>query len=197
MINSLQFKPLTPVELPAVLELDKLCFGGLWTLEGYQKEMASDCSHFLLLYVDGVADISKVAGTEERSPAQFSHLETEVKLVGLGCFWSIVEEAHVTLLAIHPEYRRRGLGKLLLHSLLKKAREIGLERATLEVRSSNQSAISLYEKFGFKVAGKRPRYYQDNNEDALILWRGGLQYPQFGEFLEKFLGESMSISNKY
>ncbi|MFM7367380.1 MAG: ribosomal protein S18-alanine N-acetyltransferase, partial [Sphaerospermopsis kisseleviana] len=84
-----------------------------------------------------------------------------------------------TILAVHPEYQGQGLGQALLYALLKTASDRGLERATLEVRVSNEKAISLYEKFGFKTAGKRPRYYQDNNEDALILWTSNLQQPSF------------------
>jgi ribosomal protein S18 acetylase RimI-like enzyme len=73
----------------------------------------------------------------------------------LACFWAILEEAHITLLAIYPDYQRQGLGKLLLYKLLEKAVQRQLERATLEVRVSNQSAIALYEHFGFRVAGER------------------------------------------
>jgi [ribosomal protein S18]-alanine N-acetyltransferase len=166
----LQLKPLTAADLPAVIELDRLCFGGLWSLEGYQRELNSDRSHFLLLSV-----------TDDKALAEslsLPILESEIteELLGIGCFWEILEEAHVTLLGIHPKYQRQGLGKLLLEALLDKARSLGLERATLEVRASNQGAISLYEKFGFKLAGRRSHYYPDNDEDALILWRGGLQF---------------------
>jgi [ribosomal protein S18]-alanine N-acetyltransferase len=166
----LQLKPLTAADLPAVIELDRLCFGGLWSLEGYQRELNSDRSHFLLLSVTQEEALS--------NSLSLPILKTEItdELLGIGCFWEILEEAHVTLLGIHPKYQRQGLGRLLLEALLDKARSIGLERATLEVRASNQGAISLYEKFGFKLAGRRSHYYPDNDEDALILWRGGLQF---------------------
>ena len=163
----LEIKPLTAEQLPAVMELDQLCFGGHWTLEGYRRELASPTSHFLVLCVPPAGDIS---------PAP-------QKLVGLGCFWSILEEAHITLLAIHPDYQRQGLGQLLFYALLLEAREGGLERATLEVRASNSAALSLYKKFGFQEAGRRRRYYQDTGEDALILWRSGLQSPEFAKTL--------------
>ncbi|PSB02679.1 ribosomal protein S18-alanine N-acetyltransferase [Merismopedia glauca] len=194
MVTYLQFKPLTAADLPAVLELDQLCFSGLWTLEGYQRELASDRSHFLLLSVahrDGLANnLSEPTTVATKIP----HIEITDNLLGIGCFWSIVEESHITLLAIHPKYRRQGLGQMLLYGLLKKAWEEGLERATLEVRAGNQDAISLYAKFGFKLAGKRPRYYQDNNEDALILWRGGLQYPEFAQTLANW---EIEISDRH
>ncbi|NER96816.1 MAG: ribosomal protein S18-alanine N-acetyltransferase, partial [Symploca sp. SIO1B1] len=104
-------------------------------------------------------------------------------LLGLGCFWSILEEAHITILAVHPDWRGQGLGQLLLYALLKKAQELQLEWATLEVKPSNQAALSLYQKFGFVEAGRRRCYYQDTGEDALILWCSGLQTPEFTQRL--------------
>ena len=160
----LKLQPLTSDDLSAVLELDKACFGGLWTLEGYQREMDSPNSDLLGLF----------------SPV------SSLKLLGMGCFWSILEEAHITILAVHPQYHCQGLGQALLYSLLKTASDRGLERATLEVRASNLAAISLYQKFGFKTAGRRRRYYQDNGDDALILWRGDLQQPQFQTALQEW-----------
>jgi ribosomal-protein-alanine N-acetyltransferase len=81
--------------------------------------------------------------------------------------------------------------------LLKTAYELGLERATLEVRVSNKAAISLYQKFGFKTAGQRRRYYKDNDEDALILWLGNIQYPEFQDTLEKLRIKISDRLNQY
>ncbi|HEY9655182.1 MAG TPA: GNAT family N-acetyltransferase, partial [Crinalium sp.] len=87
------------------------------------------------------------------------------------------------MLAIDPAYQRQGLGQALLCALIASAHARGLERATLEVRVSNASALSLYQKFDFREAGRRRRYYPDNGEDALVLWRGGMQTPEFSERL--------------
>ncbi|MGF1675694.1 MAG: ribosomal protein S18-alanine N-acetyltransferase [Rivularia sp. (in: cyanobacteria)] len=157
----IQIQPLSNEHLEAILELDKICFGGLWSKVAYEREMDSPNSE-----IQGIFS---------------SH--TGEKLLGMGCFWSILEEAHITILAINPEYHRQGMGTALLYSLIKTARDRNLERVTLEVRVSNQAAISLYEKFGFKTAGRRRRYYQDNGEDALILWLGGIHKPDFAETL--------------
>ncbi len=138
------------------MALDQQCLGGLWTLDGYQRELASPNSEILILQTPGSAD-----------------------LIGLGCYWAILEEAHITLLAIAPAHQRQGLGQALLVALLASARQRGLERATLEVRASNQAALSLYYQYGFTDVGRRRRYYADTGEDALILWQGKLQYPQF------------------
>ena len=165
MISSdLKIQSLTTDNLTELLELDKACFDGLWTMEGYLRELESPNSHFLGLF----------------SP--FNHSE----LLGMGCFWSILEEAHITILAVHPQYHGQGLGKALLYCLLQTAADLGLERATLEVRDSNYVAISLYQKFGFKTAGKRRGYYKDNNEDALILWLSELQQPHFFKNLDQW-----------
>jgi [ribosomal protein S18]-alanine N-acetyltransferase len=150
-------KSISVAEVEAIVSLDRLCFGGLWSIDSYRRELVNENSHFLAVRVDR---------TQEP--------ETE-GIIGFGCFWSILDEAHITLLGIHPQYQGRGLGQLLLCSLLDRAREIEMARATLEVRHSNQGAIHLYEKYGFQIAGRRKKYYQDPEEDGVIMWRGGLQ----------------------
>lgn len=163
----LKLHPLEENQLDEVVELDRLSLGGLWTLEGYQREFYSPNGCLLAL--------SMVNCQTNRG-----------KLIGCGCFWQILEEAHITLLAIHPDYQGRGLGQLLLCALLEDAVKRKLERATLEVRESNQVALSVYEKFGFKVAGRRKKYYQATGEDALVLWRGDLHHSSFAPELERW-----------
>jgi [ribosomal protein S18]-alanine N-acetyltransferase len=161
---NLEIQSLTHQHLNALLELDQACFGGLWTLDAYKREL--DSPNTVLL--------------GSTSPK-------DNELSGMGCFWSILDEAHITILAVHPQYQGQGLGQALLFSLLKAAYEHGSERATLEVRPSNVCAITLYQKFGFKTAGRRRRYYKDNDEDALILWLGDIQAPQFVSHLHTWL----------
>lgn len=173
-ISLIELKPLTPENLPAILELDRLCFGGLWTSEGYKRELDSDCSDLLGLFLSSVEGVPSGAGILPASPP---------RLIGIGCLWAILEEAHITILGIDPEYRNCGLGQAMLVGLMTSALGRKLERATLEVRVSNGAAISLYEKYGFKKAGCRKGYYQDNGEDGLILWRGGLHHREFPEIL--------------
>jgi len=162
--SNLKLKSLTPDDLGAILELDQACFSGLWTLEGYQRELDSPNSDLLGIFAP----------------------HSSTSLLGMGCFWTILEEAHITIVAVHPQYQGQGLGQALIYSLLKTASDRNLERATLEVRASNQAAISLYQKFEFKTAGRRRGYYQDNGEDALILWLSDLQHPSFQEKLQQW-----------
>jgi ribosomal-protein-alanine N-acetyltransferase len=90
-------------------------------------------------------------------------------IVGFAGIWLLVDEAHITTFATRTAWRRQGIGERLLVALLDLALARGAKEATLEVRPSNIPAKRLYEKYGFKVVGVRPRYYSDNNEDALIM----------------------------
>jgi [ribosomal protein S18]-alanine N-acetyltransferase len=154
-------QPISVDEIDSIVILDRLCFGGLWSIDSYRREMTNENSHFLGVSID------KTLAPETSG------------IIGFGCFWAILDEAHITLLGVHPQYQRQGLGKLLLGALLDKARSIEMARATLEVRASNQGAIDLYERFGFQTVGRRKKYYQDTGEDGIIMWRGGLQHPNF------------------
>jgi ribosomal-protein-alanine N-acetyltransferase len=91
-------------------------------------------------------------------------------IVGYAGLWLMVDEAHITTFAVHPEHRRLRIGERLLQRLFEVAAVMNAEWLTLEVRASNLPAQKLYEKYGFRRAGVRRRYYSDNNEDALIMW---------------------------
>ena len=84
--------------------------------------------------------------------------------------WKIIDEAQIANLAIHPQYRRKGAARALLLNGLEECYKDKIKYLTLEVRVSNEAAIKLYESFGFKSLGVRKKYYQNNNEDALIMW---------------------------
>lgn len=144
----------SPQNLDDFVALDQLCLGGLWSRAGYERELESPNGFLLGL-------------RRSDSPT----------LVGIGAFWQILEEAHITLLMVHPLYQGRSLGKFLLLGLLTQAKDFRLQRATLEVKASNVKAINLYKKFGFQYVGTRRRYYADTGEDALIFWVNGLQSP--------------------
>jgi [ribosomal protein S18]-alanine N-acetyltransferase len=190
-VTFLKLHPLTKDHLDAVVELDQICFGGLWTRAGYERELDSECSQTLVLEASLAFNpvrfdqqsevITKNQGAKQLPIAP----SPNISIVGLVCFWSILEEAHITILAVHPNYRHQGFGQLLLYALLRDAKQRQLEWATLEVKPSNQAARSLYDKFGFIEAGRRRRYYKDTGEDALILWRSGLQTREFEETLTK------------
>ena len=205
----LELKPLTQPLAPAAVALDRQCLGGIWTLDGYQREIESPNSDLLALSihnsppvkpqnqslaankVNASADAvfsSAITPAALRNSTQPAHSTASICqgpqfLAGLGCLWAILTEAHITLLAIHPNYQFQGLGLWLLCALLQSSQKRGLEAATLEVRASNQIALALYQKFGFQPAGRRKRYYQAPEEDALVLWRSGIQSDEFSQTL--------------
>ncbi len=161
--------PLIEADIPAVLDIDQRCLGGLWTRSGYQRELDSPHSDLLVLAV--------ATNLAALTPPQ-AETRVDVRLLGMACLWAILEEAHITTLAIDPAHQGKKLGQLLLTELLLHGHRRGLTRATLEVRASNERALNLYQKFSFKEAGQRKRYYSDG-ENARILWRSGLQNEDF------------------
>ncbi len=143
------FRRLTgPDELDGILALDALCFNRPWTRAEYERELADPVRCHLHIAVDD-------AGAT----------------VAYCSFWRIFDEIHVNNFAVHPAWRRRGVGRALLAHVLAEAARLGAPRATLEVRASNTPAIALYEAGGFVRAGLRKAYYTHPIEDALILWR--------------------------
>ena len=96
-------------------------------------------------------------------------------IVGYAGLWLSLDEAHITTFAVLPDYRRRKIGERMLLALFERSEKLGAEWLTLEVRASNLPAQRLYEKYGFRPAGIRRRYYSDNNEDAIIMWTDRLR----------------------
>jgi ribosomal-protein-alanine N-acetyltransferase len=137
-----------PGGIDGILALDALCFHRPWSRADYQRELADPARCFLYA---------------AHNPAG--------QLVAYCSFWRIFDEAHVNNFAVHPAWRRQGLGGRLLAHVLAEAEAIGAPRATLEVRASNLPAIALYEAGGFVCRGRRTDYYTHPVEDALILWR--------------------------
>jgi ribosomal-protein-alanine N-acetyltransferase len=112
--------------------------------------------------------------TQNRN-AHYIVAELDGKVVGYAGLWLMVDEAHITTFAVHPQFRRRRVGHRMLQRLFEISDEVGAEWLTLEVRVSNLGAQKLYEKFGLRRAGIRRHYYSDNNEDALIMWTDRLR----------------------
>lgn len=133
--------------LDGVLALDELCFHRPWTRAEYERELADPGRCFLYVAVE------------------------DGRTVGYCSFWRIFDEVHLNNFAVHPSWRRRGVGRALLAHVLDEAARLGAPKATLEVRASNAPAIAMYEAGGFRRAAVRRAYYTHPVEDALILWR--------------------------
>jgi ribosomal-protein-alanine N-acetyltransferase len=147
--------------------------------------------------VDGVQEVERASFPVPWPTNAFKHELTQNKnaryvvarerdrIVGYAGLWLMVDEAHITTFAVLPEHRRRRIGERMLQRLFDVADELGAEWLTLEVRVSNLGAQRLYEKYGFRRAGVRRRYYSDNNEDALIMWTDRLRDHAVRERLAK------------
>lgn len=101
--------------------------------------------------------------------ARYIVAKADGRVVGYAGMWIIIDEGHITNIAVHPEYRRMGIGSALMSRLIEIARAEGVESMTLEVRKSNFAAQKLYQKYGFKASGIRKGYYA--GEDAIIMWK--------------------------
>ena len=119
------------------------------------------------------------------------------ELVGYAGTWHILEEGHITTIAVKKDFLRHHIGETLIHQIIEDCYKDGVKYLTLEVRVSNIPAIKLYEKYGFQSLGTRKGYYQDNNEDALIMWTENIFYDKFKmkyqENIEKLKNLGMNI----
>ncbi len=157
----LRIEPMTLDDLPAVHAIERTSFSTPWPDDAYRSELRTNR---LATYV--------VARAEDQ-------------VVGFAGLWLMVDEAHVTTFAVDPAWRRQGIGEHLLVALLDVSIARGAREATLEVRLSNVAARRLYEKYGFRPVGLRPRYYTDNGEDALIMTTEPLAGPEMRARLER------------
>lgn len=106
---------------------------------------------------------------EQNRVARCWVVRDDERVVGYVCLWEIGDEVHITNIAVHPDFRRRGIARTLLNHILDDARRRSLRVVALEVRPSNQEARKLYESYGFRVVGRRKGYYYDTGEDALVM----------------------------
>jgi ribosomal-protein-alanine N-acetyltransferase len=140
-------------DVPAVIEIERLSFSSPWPAFAFEQELtANRLAHYVVARSDD-------------------------QVVGFAGIWLMVDEAHVTTFGVHPDHRRRGVGRRLLLRLAEMAIELGTARLTLEVRVSNAPAQALYRSFGFEVAGRRIKYYSDDGEDALVMTTPALSSP--------------------
>lgn len=133
-------------DLDDVMEVEQKSFSIPWTREAFYNEI------------------------ENNSFASYLVVEHEERVIGYCGVWIIVDQAHITNVAILPEMRGNGLGHLMMKSMITLAIEMGAATMTLEVRVSNEPAQRLYRKLGFQNGGIRKNYYSDNQEDALVMW---------------------------
>lgn len=145
-VGERQLIPLTDTYIDEMIAIEEASFSTPWSKQAYLQELHSNPIAFYIACVEN------------------GHL------LGYAGIWLIADEGHISNIAVHPDYRGQGIGKAMLQALILYCQQKHCSGMTLEVRESNRTAIHLYEKMGFRAAGKRPHYYSDNNEDAIIYW---------------------------
>lgn len=153
--NGLRLRPMRREDIPVVLMTERRSYTFPWSEATFQRELG-DVPNSHLLIVEDLSNEEAGEGTA---------------IVGHACWWEVVDECHITNVTVSPDARRRGVGQFLLEGIIDQARCRGAICATLEVRVSNAAAVGLYEKFGFTSVAMRRKYYPDNGEDALVMWK--------------------------
>jgi [ribosomal protein S18]-alanine N-acetyltransferase len=177
---------MTMSDVPRVIEIERLAYPSTWPPSAYRKELQDNrWAHYIVLRDKKIVEerATMPPAQESEKPRRIFPLSllpsrptmtmpppTLASIIGFAGLWLMVDEAHITTIAMHPNYRRLGLGEFMLVSLIDIAYAINAKWVTLEVRVSNYNAQNLYRKYGFREAGLRHRYYSDNQEDALIMW---------------------------
>lgn len=149
-VSGLTFRHMELDDLEQIQEIDRLSFSIPWPSSSYRFELLENPGSILWVAED------QSSGGKGR-------------VVGMIVVWLILDEAHIATIAVHPEYRGKGIGRELLAGALEESMQRGAREAMLEVRANNQTAQALYRDFGFTIVGRRPRYYKDNQEDAVLM----------------------------
>ena len=150
MLTTLRFIELNESHIPPILEIENEANSAPWTERSFKNELGNPDRIFLVALLEG-------------------------KVVGYGGIWLIIDEAHVTTVAVAAEHRQKGIGRRLMIELLERAKSEGMTCSTLEVRASNNPALNLYAELGYKDTARRKKYYPDNQEDAVVMWMYDLQ----------------------
>lgn len=145
MLKTLRFEPIQESHIAAIMEIEKETNAAPWSERSFRNELDHKYGIFLVGILQG-------------------------ELVAYGGVWLVIDEAHVTTIAVAPAHRREGIGVRLMCELLEKAKEAGMVCSTLEVRAGNEAAIHLYQKLGYNIVATRRGYYPDNKEDAVVMW---------------------------
>ena len=184
-------------DVPRVVEIERLAYPSTWPPSAYRKELQDNrWAHYIVLRDKHITEQRMVALSQQEAekprknrlfplsllsgrPTPTTPSPDLASIIGFAGLWLMVDEAHITTIAMHPDYRRLGLGEFLLVNLIDISYAINAKWVTLEVRVSNAAAQNLYRKYGFREAGLRHRYYSDNQEDALIMWTDEIHSPAY------------------
>lgn len=141
-------------DIDAIADIEKICFTVPWSRDSIRQELTENKVAFYVI------------------------AELDGQVIGYAGMWLIADEGHITNVAVLPEHRGKNIASAIIAVMIEFTEVQGIKRFTLEVRSSNEAAKALYRKFDFKEEGLRKGYYQDNGEDAVIMWRDFTQPPK-------------------
>jgi ribosomal-protein-alanine N-acetyltransferase len=188
-------EPMREEDIPEVQAIERESFSSLWSANSYRRELrTSETSRYVVARASEAPPPEQPTSTGQRRgllasilPGLFAPPATPnpYPIVGYAGLWLMVDEGHITTIAVAPSERGKGVGELLLNGLIDQAYELGASMLTLEVRMSNTVAQQLYLKYGFLASSIRPRYYTDNGEDALIMWTDQISAPAFQSRLKE------------
>ncbi|MDR0469930.1 MAG: ribosomal protein S18-alanine N-acetyltransferase [Peptococcaceae bacterium] len=148
-MTSYEIRSMVEKDIPQIARIEKMVFPSAWSEAAFRSELTDNAMAMYLVL------------TEESAPD---------KVLAYCGLWKIFDEGHVTNIAVTPKAQGKKLGKMLLHAMIQWAWSNQLSHMTLEVRVNNHIAINMYKKAGFVEAGIRPGYYDEGNEDAIIMW---------------------------
>ncbi len=190
-------RPMNDGDISQVSEIDREAFPGeslFRPYTSYKQEIHNSLARYIVACSKEEVDLEKTQ-QDKGKISWFKHLffwrhTMSMKgeqcnpgsveyIVGFAGLWFMLDEAHITAIAVRSNYRRSGIGEGLLISTIELARQINAKIITLEVRASNMVAQALYQKYGFRVAGNRPRYYSDDGEDAVLMRTDGITSESF------------------
>ncbi len=154
-ITRVDVAPMTAADIPAVVEIERRSFPTPWPRDAYHHEL------------------------DHNRTAVYMVARRDDAIVGYAGMWVVMDEAHVTTIAVDPPARGQGIGERLLIALIDRASERGARWIQLEVRRANVVAQNLYRKYGFRDVGVRRHYYSDNGEDAVVMWTGNVWEEEF------------------
>ncbi len=161
-LSDITILPMTKDDVEAVVEIEAEAYGKHhWAKSSFYDEMSNNLAKY------------------------YSAKTLSGELVGYAGTWHIIDEGHITTIAVKKEYLRNHIGEAIIQKIIEDCYKNNIKYLTLEVRVSNIPAIKLYEKYGFQSLGTRKGYYQDNNEDALIMWTENIFYDKFKSVYEE------------
>ena len=193
------FRSMTEADIPQIYAIDHEAFPAeslFRPYSSYIRELSNPMAHYIVGCVPSPRETQKPQQPWYRRLLGRRYLEgfpvahkSDDFLIGFAGFWVMLDEAHIIAIAVRQPWRRQGIGQGLLVSAIDMALGLHVRVVTLEVREQNKSAQTMYLRHGFYVAGRRPRYYSDNQEDAVLMTIGDIQCVEYRERLERLKAE--------